>query len=186
MNEHPWTTLNSHVAYENPWITVLEDEVTRPDGSPGMYTIVDVKDGVLLIAEDADTNVHIMEAYRYPTQRWAWELPSGGIEPGDTPEVCAQKELQEELGLTSDAWVKLGEFSPSFGGTMRDRQHIFVARNCVQGDHNREPGEAIRTVRKVTRDELFALARNGTIEDGQSLTGLLHYKLWIEQNEPSA
>lgn len=183
MQEHPWKTHNSEVVYENPWVTITEDAVTRPDGSPGVYTIMDVKDGVLLIAEDADCNVYIMEAYRYPTRRWAWELPTGGTEGGDTHEVTARKELQEELGLTSNEWIKLGEFSPSFGGTMRDRQHIFVARNCIEGEHNREPGEAIRAVRKVTRQELFEMARNGTIEDGQTLSGLLHYKMWIEENE---
>lgn len=183
MQEHPWQTLESRIVYENPWVTVAEDMVTRPDGSPGIYTVVDVKDGVLLVAEDADKNVYLMEAYRYPTQRWAWELPTGGIEAGDTPEITAQKELQEELGLTSDTWIKLGEFSPSFGGTMRDRQHIFVARNCVEGEHDREPGEAIRTVKKVTRDALFELAHNGTIEDSQTLAGLFHYKMWIEKDE---
>jgi 8-oxo-dGTP pyrophosphatase MutT (NUDIX family) len=186
MQEHPWKTLDSEVIYESPWVTVTEDQVTRPDGSPGQYAVVDVKDGVLLIAEDAEENVYLMEAYRYPTQRWAWELPTGGTEPGDTPEITAQKELQEELGLTSTSWVKLGEFSPSFAGTMRDRQHIFVARNCIEGAHNREPGEAIRAVKKVTRDALFELARTGTIEDGQTLSGLLHYKLWIEANEATS
>ncbi len=183
MKEHPWKTLNSRIVYENSWVTITEDEVTRPDGSPGIYTIMDVKDGVLLIAEDADRNVYIMEAYRYPTQRWAWELPTGGTEAGDTPEITAQKELREELGLSSDTWIKLGEFSPSFGGTMRDRQHIFVARNCVEGAHDREAGEAIRAVKKVTREELFKLAHDGVIEDSQTLAGLFRYKMWIEGDE---
>lgn len=183
MNENPWKTLETKVVYRNPWITVHEDKVIHPGGGEGIYSVVDAKDGVLVIAEDAGHNVYLMEAYRYPAQRWTWELPTGGAEPGDTPDSTARKELQEELGLTSDSWVKLGEFSPSFAGVMRDRQHIFVARNCIEGKHDREPGEAIRAVKKVSRQELFELARNGTIEDGQTLSGLLHYKLWIDENE---
>jgi 8-oxo-dGTP pyrophosphatase MutT (NUDIX family) len=183
MNDNPWKTLDSKIVYQNPWITVHEDKVIHPGGGEGIYSVIDAKDGVLVIAEDADKNIYLMEAYRYPIKRWVLEAASGGIEPGDTPEICAQKELQEELGLTSNDWTALGGFAPSYGGAMADRQYVFLARNCVEGEHNREPGEAIRAVKKFTRGELFQMVKNGTVEDGQTLAGLLHYKMWIEENE---
>lgn len=182
-NDNPWKTLSRKTVYQNPWLTVYEDAIIDPAGHEGIYSVVDGKDGVLLIVEDDARNVYIMEAYRYPLQKWVWELPSGGIDTGDTPLECAQKELKEELGMTSDNWTKIGEFSPSYGGAMTDRQHIFVAQNVRLGDHERETGEAIRTVKKVSQAELFGLVEDGTIEDCQTLAGLLRYRLWSEHQD---
>ncbi len=36
----PWLRHTRRVAYENPWITIWHDEVTRPDGEPGVYGVV--------------------------------------------------------------------------------------------------------------------------------------------------
>jgi 8-oxo-dGTP pyrophosphatase MutT (NUDIX family) len=180
-NDNPWKTLSRTTIYQNPWLTLYEDKVINPGGVEGIYSVIDAKDGILLIAEDDAQNVYIMESYRYPVQKWVWELPSGGIDAGDTPQECAQKELKEELGMTSDAWTKIGEFSPSYSGAMVDRQHIFVAQNVQIGEHERESGEAIRTVKKVSRAELFKLIEDGTIEDGQTLAALLRYTLWCQR-----
>ena len=183
MDDNPWQTLKSRIVYTNPWITVREDAVIHPGGGEGIYSVVEAKDGIFTIPEDKDGNIYIMNAFRYPIKRWVWELCSGGIEPGETPLDCAKKELREELGLRSGDWISIGEFSPSYGGGLSDRQYVFVARNVVEGEHEREPGEAIRAVKKVPRDELFAMILRGEIEDGQTLAGLLKYKLWLEAND---
>ncbi|NLF58413.1 MAG: DNA mismatch repair protein MutT, partial [Candidatus Hydrogenedens sp.] len=41
--QNPWKTLGSRVVYRNPWITVREDEVIRPDGLPGIYGVVETR-----------------------------------------------------------------------------------------------------------------------------------------------
>src|SRR5690606_12855077 len=50
MAEGPITkTLASTVVYRNPWMTVREDRVERPDGSRGIYGVVDKPDFALII-----------------------------------------------------------------------------------------------------------------------------------------
>ncbi|MGR3911888.1 MAG: NUDIX hydrolase [Candidatus Rhabdochlamydia sp.] len=41
-----------------------------------------------------------------------WVLPGGGIDPGESPEECAVREMQEETGLTTTIKRKIGEYSP--------------------------------------------------------------------------
>jgi len=36
----PWRRHTRHLAYENDWITVWHDVVTRPDGGAGIYGLV--------------------------------------------------------------------------------------------------------------------------------------------------
>ena len=36
----PWTVHDSRTAYENPWMKIVEHDVTHPDGKPGVYGVM--------------------------------------------------------------------------------------------------------------------------------------------------
>ncbi|HTY26733.1 MAG TPA: ADP-ribose pyrophosphatase, partial [Mycobacterium sp.] len=57
-------------------MTVREDEVRRPDGSAGIYGVVDKPDYALVIATDGD-RVALVEQFRYPLGERRWEFPQG-------------------------------------------------------------------------------------------------------------
>ena len=59
------TVRASRVVYENPWMRVREDAIGRPDGSAGIYGVVEKPDFALVIPVDAD-GVWLVEQYRYP------------------------------------------------------------------------------------------------------------------------
>ncbi len=101
---NPWTTLATRLVYENPWIRVREDRVTRPDGKPGIYGVVEFKNnavGVLPVDEKGD--VWLVGQYRYPLRTYSWEIPEGGGPAGEPPVTTAERELREETGLRSQA-----------------------------------------------------------------------------------
>lgn len=93
-------TMRSREVYRNAWMTVREDQVRRGDGSTGVYGVVDKPDFALVIPRD-EQGVWLVEQYRYPVRRRAWEFPQGswGTSTSGTRAELAAAELREETGL---------------------------------------------------------------------------------------
>ncbi len=138
----PWQINQSKIAYQDPWLTVRRDEVTRPDGKPGSYAMVMLKPGVCVVAIDDDQNVHLTEEFHYAVGRVTLEGVSGGIEDGHDAEETAHKELQEELGIQAGIMQSLGVTDP-FTGSVLSPTALFVARDLTFGDSSPESTEQI-------------------------------------------
>jgi 8-oxo-dGTP pyrophosphatase MutT (NUDIX family) len=152
------------VAYENPWITVWHDEVTRPDGQPGIYGIVhfaNVAVGVVAI-DDAD-RVVLVGQHRYALDHDSWEIPEGGVPAGEDPVVGAQRELREETGLTAASWRKLCALELSNSVT-DETAVVYVATGLTHGDADPEPTESLQ-LRWVPFDEALDMTLDGRILD---------------------
>jgi 8-oxo-dGTP pyrophosphatase MutT (NUDIX family) len=173
--ENPWLTLSSRRVYDNPWITVREDRVIRPDGRPGIYGVVHYKNvavGVLAIEDD---HLYLVGQYRYPLQRYSWEIPEGGCAKGEEPLGAAQRELREETGLRATRWRRLGEAYLS--NSVADEYAVwFLATGLEPGEQQLEGTERI-DVRRVPVREALKMALGGEITDALSLAAIMSYAL---------
>ena len=99
----PWPQLTTRRVYANRWMAVREDQVRLPDGRETIYGVVDCGDcvGVLPLVDPA--HVLLVGQYRYVAQRFTWEMPTGGVRPGESLEAAAQRELAEEAGRRANA-----------------------------------------------------------------------------------
>jgi 8-oxo-dGTP pyrophosphatase MutT (NUDIX family) len=172
---NPWRTLLSRRVYDNPWISVREDEVVRPDGEPGIYGVVNYKNvavGVLALEED---HVYIVGQYRYPLERYSWEIPEGGCPEGEEPLAAAQRELREETGLEATRWRMLGEAHLS--NSVSDEYAVwFLATGLVRGEARPEGTERL-DVRRVPFRQALGMALDGRITDALSILALTSYAL---------
>ncbi|MGE2730244.1 NUDIX domain-containing protein [Mycolicibacterium vaccae] len=160
----------SREVYRNDWMTLREDDIRRPDGSPGVYAVVDKPDFALVIARDADNRFCLVEQFRYPLGMRRWEFPQGTA-PGRVdldPADLAVRELREETGLTAESMTELGliDVAP---GMSSQRGRVFLATGLTEGPHEREPEEQDMTSAWFGRDELEQMLRDGSITDAQSL-----------------
>lgn len=170
---NPWRTLGTRYVYENPWISVREDEVIRPDGHPGIYGVVHYKNTAVGILPIEDGHVYLVGQYRYPLERYSWEIPEGGCPEGEDPLQAARRELKEETGLEADRWEKLGEADLS-NSVADERAVWYLATGLVPGDQQPE-GTEVLGVRRVPLEEALAMARDGRMRDALSQLALLGY-----------
>src|SRR5690242_18413664 len=109
----PWTVHESKVQYDDGFIRVREDQVTQPDGEPGLNAVVEMKPGVAVLAVGQDPQgeliAYLTRQFRYAIERESLEVVGGGLEEEETPLEAAQRELEEELGIQADDWTALGK-----------------------------------------------------------------------------
>jgi 8-oxo-dGTP pyrophosphatase MutT (NUDIX family) len=170
--------ISSQIVYENRWMSVREDRIERPDGSQGIYGVVDKPDFALVIPAEGD-GFHLVEEYRYPIGRRSWSFPQGAYpdrRSGD-PERLARAELAEETGLRPGSLTRLG-FLHCSHGTTGQGFHAFLATDLEHGATDREAEEQDMRQRFVTRDEFEQMIRAGAITDDSTLAAytllLLH------------
>lgn len=167
----PIKTLSSDIVWSSPWYEVRQDKIKLPDGSPGVYNIVQHAGAVWIIPVTTEGEVVLLRHYRYTVDDWCWEIPAGGLKPGLSLEETALEELQEEIGGTAGALDYVGQFYTS-NGISNEIAHIFLASDVQLGEPNHEPAEIIEIHRKPIR-EVLKMARENKISDGPSALALL-------------
>ena len=167
----PWTRRSRHVAYDNPWITIWHDYVARPDGSPGIYGVVHFANlavGALVL--DDDDRVLLVGQHRYTLDAYSWEIPEGGVPPGESPLDGARRELREETGVEADGWRELARFHLS--NSISDEAGVlFAAHATSHGVPAPEPSEDLM-IRWLPFDEALAMTSDGRITDAMTIMGL--------------
>ena len=168
--DNPWEKVSTRVVYDNPWIRVREDEVVRPDGLPGIYGVVHFKNvavGVLALEEGL---LYLVGQYRYPLERYSWEIPEGGCPEGEDPLQTARRELAEETGLRASRWTKMGEAHLS--NSVSDELAVwFLAEGLEQGERSPEGTEKLQ-VRRVSLKEALRMVSSGEITDALSVLAI--------------
>lgn len=167
----PWTRRSRRVAYENPWVTVWHDEVTRPDGQPGIYGLVHfVNLAVGVVVLDEEDRVLLVGQHRYALDAKSWEIPEGGVPSGETPLDGAIRELREETGVEAADWCELARLHLS-NSVSDEAAILFMAMAVNHGDAEPDGTEELE-VRWVPFEEALAMTLDGGITDAMTVCGI--------------
>jgi len=178
MYTNPWTTRSSRHVYDNPWISVTEHQVVNPGGKDGIYGVVHYKNQAIgIVPVDAEGNTWLVGQFRYPLDRYSWELPQGGGRADEDPLDAAKRELSEETGLSAARWAPLCSFDVS-NCCSDETGHLFIARELTEGEAHPDDDEQIE-VRKMPFAEALAMVRRGEITDLVSIAGLLQAERFL-------
>ena len=149
--EVPWRTRSTRLVYRNPWIRVEEDQVELPDGRTTIYGVVRCGQCVGVLPFLDPETVVLVRQYRYVARGVYWEMPTGGVHPGESLEEAAQRELREEIGYTAARLVPLVSYHTS-KSVVDETASLFWARPC-------RPRPAHPTRRNSSRSDRFRSRR---------------------------
>ena len=150
-------TLNLETATLPNRVTV-ELEVVR---HPGAAAVVPMK---------GDGTVVLIRQYRLATGGFIYEIPAGKLYPGEDPQECATRELEEEIGYRPVRMDKLATFFTAPGFT-DEVMHLFKATGLTPGAQSLEDDEVLEVV-DLSLKEALELIKDGTIRDAKTIVGL--------------
>lgn len=164
------------VAYQDPYLRLLRDAVTFPSGREGIHhRVLSNSDpsgsAVLPMLGDA---VVLIRHFRHATRKWHWEIPRGGVDPGDSDEETARTELREEIGAEAIELVRLGKMHGSTA-LISGSVSLFLARVSSVGQPALDEG--IVEIRKVPVAEFERMATASEIDDSFTLCAFLQARL---------
>lgn len=169
----PWQTLGTKIIFQNPWMTLRQDDVVTPTGKPGTYTIFEANPFVIIAAIENNKLVMIGQ-HRYPLDQMFTEFPAGGIESGEQPLAAAQRELREETGYEASSWEYVGKFY-ELVSVSRQQGHLFIASDLHDTSTNKMKEDGISRRISLGIDELERMINEGEIVD--ALTPAVLYKV---------
>lgn len=165
-------TVASRLIHRGQVIALRVDDVRLPSGRVVAREIVEHRGAAAVVALTDDGYVTMVRQYRKAAERELLEIPAGGLDPGETPEACARRELAEETRMAAATLTPLVTFIPS-PGILTERISVFVARGLTPID-SAAPGdeEDLHAVR-VRLADVRAMIERGEICDAKSIIGLL-------------
>ena len=181
LERNPWIRKSSEIIYTNPWITVREDRVIRPDGEPGVYGVVDTRVATGAVAITPTMDVYLVGQYRYPTEGYSWEIIEGGTDEGETPLECIRRELREEAGLIAQKWTPLGGEVHLSNCISSENGYLFLAEDLEETEPEPEATEVLQ-IRRVPFAEALAMTDEGEITDAISIMGLLLAERYLRRH----
>ncbi len=157
--------------FEGRIVRLYLKEVTLPNGRNASMEVIHHAGAAAVVPLHEDGSVTLIHQYRHAVGGWLYEIPAGLLEPEESPETCAGRELEEEAGLTAGRLVHLSSYHTTPGFT-DEVVHLYLATKLTECPQRLEPDEIIERVRMPLAEAMEMIA-NGRITDGKTITGLL-------------
>lgn len=141
--------------FETPWFKLIEKSV---GDEAALHYSIRTLDYVSVFAVTKNGTFPLVRQFRPAIEEVTLELPSGHVDPGETPEEAARKELQEETGFVANELILLGNLSPDTG-RLGNRQWSFFAPGVARDpavDFKAQPDIEPLVYKKSLRDLILA------------------------------
>jgi ADP-ribose pyrophosphatase len=164
------------VIYRGRKIDLALESVPLTDGTSAELEVVLHRGAVALVPLTGDGRVVLVKNHRHSVGRTLLEVPAGTLDPGETPESAAPRELAEETGFTADRITPIASWWVS-PGVFTERMTLFVCEGLTPGAPSPQPDEKLETV-ILPLDEALAMAFDGRLDDAKTRLSLMLVDRW--------
>ena len=163
--------MGSRRVYEGKIVRLDVDEIERPDGSRATWEVVRHGGSVAVLPVLEDGRVVLIRQYRYGVGEEVWEVPAGRLDPGETPEQAARRELVEEVGLHARKLTPLVTLHTT-PGFCDEVIHVFRATGLETVPPRPDEDERI-TAHTLELAEARSRLEESPVRDAKTLVALL-------------
>jgi len=169
------TQLSTEQIYKGSLLDVRRDEVSLPNGKTSSREYIKHPGAACIIPVLPDGKIALIKQYRYPVQSEMIELPAGKLDPGEEPEDCARRELEEEIGYSAGKLTFVCNIHPAIGFAS-EKMWIYLAEDLVKTTENTDHDEFLE-IMPTSLAEAVKMVWDGKITDVKTIIGLL----WAER-----
>jgi ADP-ribose pyrophosphatase len=167
----PRQLLESEKIFKGAVFDVERDRLREDNGIEIIREVVRHPGGAGALPLFDDGRVALVKQYRHPARRELLEIPAGRIETGETPEMCAARELEQETGFRAGRIEKLAEFYTT-PGFCEEKLHVYLATDLAPSSQALDHDELVEVV-YLPFAEAAQMAVSGEIEDSKTIIALL-------------
>ena len=169
------------VLYEGRQFSFLKERITLPHNVETEMAFVRHPGSAVIVPLFDDKTIGIIKQFRHVIGQYIYEIPAGTMDPGELPEQCARRELEEETGFAASDFINLGKtyLLPAYSDEV---SHIFLARNMEKTAQNLDVDEIIEVLR-FNVQEILEMIDAGIITDALSILAILRTVQYLEQGE---
>jgi ADP-ribose pyrophosphatase len=175
---HPETTISEEKIYQGKILDFTLRQAQLADGTIVQREIAGNRGAIVIVALTEQNEVRLVKQFRSAAQDWIIELPAGGLEPDEDPDLAAPRELLEETGDQATTWRKLGGFY-SAPGILTEYLHLYLATDLTPGPNQPEFDEQLE-IMTVPWTEAMDMIRRHDINDAKTIAGLMMAGLHLE------
>lgn len=177
MSEDRKALLGTRLLYDGRVVHLSLDTVRFPDGSTGKLELVRHRGAAAVLpvlgsGDEPDPEIILLRQYRYAAGGVIYEVPAGIIEPGESWEECARRELEEEAGVRAGRLVRLTTIHSTPGFT-NEQIHLYAAFDLAPGRTSPDTDEFLE-VKRMRLSQAMELVRLGEVSDAKSAVTILY------------
>lgn len=171
MSEPPRVrVVSSRSIYRGRVVNLDVDRIVEPSGKEVEREIIRHGGAAVLLPVTDDRRVVLIRQYRYAAGELMLEVPAGTIDPGESPEETAQRELLEETGYEARRLEKIAEFFPS-PGILTELMHLYLATGLEEKAAAPEEDESIEIV-ELPFERALGLEPGREVRDAKTIIAL--------------
>ena len=164
-------TIQTKTVYKGAFLTLVSDEVLLPNGSTSTREWIKHPGAVCCIPIFPDGKIGLIKQYRYAVKEQMIEIPAGKLDQNETPEKCALRELEEEIGYKASKLTFLANIHPAIGFT-DEKMWLYLAEDLIKTKQSLDADEFL-SLFPTKLEEAVEMVWKGEITDVKTIIGIL-------------